>query len=123
MKSLTIGLFQAGSMRAKRRKRKHGGVFQFSLRGLSRYTDQVRYNMQLLTTVKSDHAVEAIMRIVCTEFGSCAALCTPPLALSDARDFGVTHTHSQAWRMGRAVAICRQTKYEVSQLSAINQSY
>ncbi|KAF5322650.1 hypothetical protein D9619_002211 [Psilocybe cf. subviscida] len=66
-------------------------------------------NTVLLTTVKNDRAVEGIMRVVSTEFGSCAALCTPPLSLSDARDFGVTHTQSQAWRMGRAVAICRQT--------------
>ncbi|KAF5322652.1 hypothetical protein D9619_002210 [Psilocybe cf. subviscida] len=66
-------------------------------------------NTVLLTTVKNDRAVEAIMRVVTTEFGSSAALCPPPLAVRDARDFGVTHAQSQAWRMGRAVAIARQT--------------
>ena len=78
---------------------------------------------QLLTTVKNDHAVEAIMRIVSTEFGSCAALCTAPLALSDARDYGVTHTQSQAWRMGRAVAICRQTKYAFCYIIRVVEFY
>lgn len=66
--------------------------------------------MQLLTTVKNEHFVESIMRVVTTEMGSSAALCPPPLALSDARDYGVTRSQSQAWRMGRAVAICRQIK-------------
>ena len=51
------------------------------------------------------------MRVVTTEMGSSAALCPPPLPLSDARDYGVTRSQSQAWRMGRAVAICRQIKY------------
>lgn len=51
------------------------------------------------------------MRVVTTEMGSSAALCPPPLALRDARDYGVTRSQSQAWRMGRAVAICRQMKF------------
>jgi len=42
--------------------------------------------------------------------GSSAALCLPPLAVRDARDFGVTRSHSQAWRIGRAIALCRQMK-------------
>ncbi|KAF8903926.1 hypothetical protein CPB84DRAFT_1746030 [Gymnopilus junonius] len=65
-------------------------------------------NTVLLTTVKNDHFVESIMRVVTTEMGSSAALCPPPLSVGDARDFGVTHSQSQAWRIGRAVAICRQ---------------
>ncbi|KAF9481135.1 DUF917-domain-containing protein [Pholiota conissans] len=65
-------------------------------------------NTVLLTTVKNEHFVESIMRVVTTEMGSSAALCPPPLALRDARDYGVTRSQSQAWRMGRAVAICRQ---------------
>ena len=51
------------------------------------------------------------MRVVSTEMGSCAAFCPPPLAIHDVRDFGVTRSLSQAWRIGRAIAICRQLKY------------
>ncbi|KAK7437584.1 hypothetical protein VKT23_018482 [Stygiomarasmius scandens] len=40
--------------------------------------------------------------------GSSAALCPPSMALSDVRDYGVQRTQSQAWWIGRAVAICRQ---------------
>ncbi|KAJ7914890.1 hydantoinase/oxoprolinase [Mycena leptocephala] len=63
----------------------------------------------LLTKVKNDHMVESLMRTVTTEMGSSAALCCPPLAVSDARDYGVPRTQSQAWRIGRAISICRQT--------------
>ncbi|CAA7263047.1 unnamed protein product [Cyclocybe aegerita] len=66
-------------------------------------------NTVILATVKNDRFVEAIMRIVTTEFGSSAALCLSPLAVRDARDFGVTRSQSQAWWLGRAISICRQT--------------
>ncbi|KAJ6612262.1 hydantoinase/oxoprolinase [Mycena sp. CBHHK59/15] len=66
-------------------------------------------NVILLTKVKNEHLVETLMRTVTTEMGSSAALCPPPLAVSDARDYGVPRTQSQAWRIGRAIAICRQS--------------
>ncbi|KAJ7116355.1 hydantoinase/oxoprolinase [Mycena epipterygia] len=66
-------------------------------------------NVVLLTKVKNEHLVETLMRTVTTEMGSSAALCCPPLAVSDARDYGVPRTQSQAWRIGRAISICRQT--------------
>ncbi|KAJ7722729.1 hydantoinase/oxoprolinase [Mycena maculata] len=66
-------------------------------------------NVILLTKVKNEHVVETLMRTVTTEMGSRAALCCPPLAVSDARDYGIPRTQSQAWRIGRAISICRQT--------------
>jgi DUF917 family protein len=66
--------------------------------------------LQILATVKNDQFVEKIMRVVTTQMGSSAALCPPPLAVRDARDFGVSRSHSQAWRIGRAIALCRQMK-------------
>ncbi|KAJ7284699.1 hydantoinase/oxoprolinase [Mycena rebaudengoi] len=66
-------------------------------------------NVMLLSKVKNDHFVESLMRAVTTEMGSAAALCCPPLAISEVRDYGVPRTLSQAWRIGRAIAICRQT--------------
>ena len=71
-----------------------------------------RYNLfKILATAKNQHFVESIMRIVSTQMGSFAALCLPPLPIREARDFGVTRSLSQAWRIGRAIAICRQSKY------------
>ncbi|KAJ6460352.1 hydantoinase/oxoprolinase [Mycena vitilis] len=66
-------------------------------------------NVILLTKVKNEHMVETLMRTVTTEMGSSAALCCPPLAVSEARDYGVPRTQSQAWRIGRAISIGRQT--------------
>ena len=66
---------------------------------------------KILSTAKNEHFVESIMRVVSTEMGSSAALCLPPLAMHEVRDFGVTRSLSQAWRIGRAIAICRQAKY------------
>ncbi|KAF8806685.1 putative hydantoinase/oxoprolinase [Phlegmacium glaucopus] len=66
-------------------------------------------NTVILPTAKNQHSVESIMRVVATEMGSFAALCLPPLATHDVRDFGVTRSLSQAWRIGRAIAVCRQS--------------
>ncbi|KAK7058791.1 hypothetical protein VNI00_001415 [Paramarasmius palmivorus] len=65
-------------------------------------------SLYLLTKTKSQFLVETLMRTVTTEMGSGAALVPPPLALSDVRDYGIVRTQSQAWWIGRAVAICRQ---------------
>ncbi|KAJ7510350.1 Hydantoinase/oxoprolinase [Mycena galericulata] len=61
------------------------------------------------SNIINEYMVETLMRTVTTEMGSSAALCCPPLAVSDARDYGVPRTQSQAWRIGRAISICRQT--------------
>jgi len=66
-------------------------------------------NTVILATAKNQHFVESIMRVVATEMGSFAALCLPPMPVHEARDFGVTRSLSQAWRIGRAIAICRQS--------------
>ena len=66
---------------------------------------------QLLTKTKNEHYVETIMRTVTTEMGSSAALCPPPIAVADARDYGVPRSQSLAWRIGRAIAIGRQKKW------------
>ena len=78
-----------------------------------------RYNgFKILATAKNQHFVESIMRIVSTQMGSCAALCLPPLPIHEARDFGVTRSLSQAWRIGRTIAICRQSKYVLRLLNS-----
>ena len=70
-----------------------------------------RYNgFKILATAKDEHFVESIMRIICTQMGSFAALCLSPIPIREARDFGVTRSLSQAGRIGRAIVICRQSK-------------
>ncbi|KAL0061493.1 hypothetical protein AAF712_011716 [Marasmius tenuissimus] len=65
-------------------------------------------NIVLLTKAKNEHLVETIMRTITTEMGSGAALTAAPMKMSDSRDYGVMRTQSQAWWLGRAVALCRQ---------------
>lgn len=65
-------------------------------------------NVVLLTKVKNEHQVETLMRTVTTEMGSSAALVTAPLNLADLREYGVLRTQSQAWWIGRAIALCNQ---------------
>ncbi|KAF5355124.1 hypothetical protein D9756_005712 [Leucocoprinus leucothites] len=65
-------------------------------------------NVVILPRVKNDAMVETIMRVITTEMGSSAALCPAPLAVSEARDYGITRCLSLAWWIGRAICICRQ---------------
>ena len=53
--------------------------------------------------------MERILRAVCVEMGSRAGVCGSPLSLDTCVKYGVVRSVSQAWRIGRAVAICRKT--------------
>jgi DUF917 family protein len=50
------------------------------------------------------------LRGVCTDLGSKAGVSMAPLSAGICRKYGVTKTVSQAWRIGRAVALQRQIK-------------
>ncbi|EPQ56795.1 hypothetical protein GLOTRDRAFT_92967 [Gloeophyllum trabeum ATCC 11539] len=47
------------------------------------------------------------LRGVCTTLGSKAGVSMAPLTAKTCREYGVTRTVSQAWRLGKAVAECR----------------
>ncbi|KAF8914962.1 DUF917-domain-containing protein [Mucidula mucida] len=65
-------------------------------------------NTLVLANTKTKYGPEFYMRHVTTLMGSSAAFCPAPLTVADTRDFGVPRTMSQAWRIGRAIAMCRQ---------------
>ncbi|KAJ3576514.1 hypothetical protein NP233_g376 [Leucocoprinus birnbaumii] len=65
-------------------------------------------NVESYRKSKNDAMVETIMRVITTEMGSSAALCPAPLAVADARDYGITRCLSLAWWIGRGICICRQ---------------
>ncbi|SJL08135.1 related to D-amino acid hydantoin hydrolase (hydantoinase) [Armillaria ostoyae] len=65
-------------------------------------------NVVIMSRAKDNHAVEAFMRTVTTEMGSSAALVPAPMTIAETRDYGVRRTLSQAWGIGRAIAMCRQ---------------
>ncbi|KAF4563054.1 hypothetical protein EYR40_007227 [Pleurotus pulmonarius] len=65
-------------------------------------------NAIVMSGARDGAVVEAVLRGACTEMGSKAAVTFPPLTRQVCQKYGVAHTVSQAWRMGRAVALCRQ---------------
>ncbi|TFK51971.1 Hydantoinase/oxoprolinase [Heliocybe sulcata] len=64
-------------------------------------------NSIVLPSTSDQFMVETILRGVCTTLGSRAGVSMVPLSAKICREYGVTRTVSQAWRLGRAVAQCR----------------
>ncbi|KAH9896950.1 DUF917-domain-containing protein [Cubamyces lactineus] len=65
-------------------------------------------NTLVLPTARNAKAVEDILRIVTTEMGSKSGVSMAPLDCKTCVDYGVPHSVSQAWRIGRAIARCRK---------------
>jgi DUF917 family protein len=81
--------------------------------------------MQLLPSASDRYAVENILRTVTTEMGSRSGVCMAPLKRTTCQTYGtrtfgafaqglrrltsagLPHSVSQAWRIGRAIAICK----------------
>ena len=53
-------------------------------------------------------SVETILRAATTEMGSKSGVAGAPLPRKILASYGVPHSVSQAWRIGRAVARCRR---------------
>ncbi|KAL0955619.1 hypothetical protein HGRIS_001852 [Hohenbuehelia grisea] len=65
-------------------------------------------NALVVSQVRDGMAVENILRTICTEMGSKAGVISAPLTRKTCQAYGIPRTVSQAWRMGRAVALCRK---------------
>ncbi|EIN06702.1 Hydantoinase/oxoprolinase [Punctularia strigosozonata HHB-11173 SS5] len=65
-------------------------------------------NSVLLPSTSDQWMVETLLRGACTSMGSKAGVSMAPLSAKTCREYGVTRSVSQAWRIGRAVALCRQ---------------
>ncbi|KZT70497.1 hydantoinase [Daedalea quercina L-15889] len=65
-------------------------------------------NTVVLPSASNASYVETILRTVTTELGSSSGLTMPPLKRVTCQNYGITHSVSQAWRLGRAVALCRK---------------
>ncbi|KAI0674400.1 hydantoinase/oxoprolinase [Trametes maxima] len=65
-------------------------------------------NTLVMPTARNAKAVEDILRVVTTEMGSKAGVSMAPLDRKTCVDYGVPHSVSQAWRIGRAIALRRK---------------
>ncbi|KAI0659238.1 DUF917-domain-containing protein [Cubamyces menziesii] len=65
-------------------------------------------NTLVLPSARNAKAVEDILRVVTTEMGSKSGVSMAPLDCKTCVQYGVPHSVSQAWRIGRAIALCRK---------------
>ena len=57
----------------------------------------------VLHRAQSTSAVDSILRACCVDMGCAAGLVSRPLTVKEFLDYGLLHSHSLAWRIGRAV--------------------
>lgn len=65
-------------------------------------------NTMMFLRATSEHMVERMMRAALSEMGSKVAMANGPFPGSKTKEYIVENTISLAWRIGRAVAACRQ---------------
>ncbi|KAI0341454.1 DUF917-domain-containing protein [Trametopsis cervina] len=65
-------------------------------------------NTVILPSASDRYAVENILRTVTTEMGSRSGVSMAPLTRKTCQIYGLSHSVSQAWRIGRAIALCRK---------------
>ncbi|KAI0746879.1 DUF917-domain-containing protein [Daedaleopsis nitida] len=66
-------------------------------------------NTIVMPSARDPKAVEDILRTVTTEMGSRSGVSMAPLTRAMCVRYGVPHTVSQAWRIGRAIALARKS--------------
>ncbi|THH04846.1 hypothetical protein EW145_g5222 [Phellinidium pouzarii] len=65
-------------------------------------------NCIIVPSARNNPIVEDILRAACTVLGSSMALSISPLHASELKQNAIAGTTSQAWRIGRAIAMCRK---------------
>jgi len=65
---------------------------------------------QIVPATVDDPMVETILRGVCTELGSALGVAIAPMAIGNFRKYGLSGSTSLAWRIGRAIALCRRQR-------------
>ncbi|KAK7683209.1 hypothetical protein QCA50_013882 [Cerrena zonata] len=65
-------------------------------------------NTIIMPSASNSHSVEHILRTVTTEMGSRSGVSMAPLSRVTCQKYGIARSVSQAWRIGRAIALCRK---------------
>lgn len=73
--------------------------------------------LKIVPTARNSPIVEDMLRAACTVLGSSVALSISPLRAQELNQNAILNTTSQAWRIGRAIAVCRKAKYDIYFLS------
>ncbi|THH01275.1 hypothetical protein EW026_g1378 [Hermanssonia centrifuga] len=78
-------------------------------------------NTIIMPSASNPHSVENILRTVTTEMGSRSGVSMAPLTRKTCQEYGITRSVSQAWRIGRAIALCKKRNEIKNVPSAILQ--
>lgn len=65
-------------------------------------------NTVIMPSASTPKMIETVLRSATTEMGSRSGVSMAPLSRLNCQKYGVTRSVSQAWHIGRAVALCRK---------------
>ncbi|KZT70496.1 hypothetical protein DAEQUDRAFT_810662 [Daedalea quercina L-15889] len=65
-------------------------------------------NTVVMPSASTPKMIETVLRSATTEMGSRSGVSMAPLSRANCQKYGVVRSVSQAWRIGRAVALCRK---------------
>lgn len=90
----------------------HGTPYVYGFPVLPVATADCKGNCSVTLTAESNKKVESLIRNTCIEMGNSTGTAGRPLEGKIIKKYTVTNTISQAWYLGRAVHLARQTKLD-----------
>lgn len=90
----------------------HGTPYVYGFPVLPVATADCKGNCSVTLTAESNRKVESLIRNTCIELGNSTGTAGRPLEGKVIKNYTVTNTISQAWYLGRAVHLARQTKLD-----------
>ncbi|KAI1627488.1 hypothetical protein EDD37DRAFT_263103 [Exophiala viscosa] len=105
----------------------HGTPFVYGKPILPVATADCKGNASVVVTAESNKRTEALIRNTCIELGNSTGTAGRPLDGETVKKYTVPNTISQAWYLGRAVHLARQTKVDfieaISSITPVKSLY
>ncbi|OAL35225.1 hypothetical protein AYO20_05479 [Fonsecaea nubica] len=105
----------------------HGTPYVYGQPVLPVATTDCKGNASVVLTADSNKRVEALIRTTCIELGNSTAAAARPLSGKVLKDYAVPNTVSQAWYLGRAVHLARESKIDfieaISNITPVKELY
>ncbi|KAJ9502019.1 hypothetical protein H2202_002083 [Exophiala xenobiotica] len=105
----------------------HGTPYVYGFPVLPVATADCKGNSSVVVTADSNKMVESMIRNTCIVLGNSTGTCARPLEGNVIKNYTVPNTISQAWYLGRAVHLARQTKLDfikaISSITPVTSLY
>jgi DUF917 family protein len=105
----------------------HGTPYVYGQPVLPFATADCKGNASVVLSAESNKRVETLTRQTCVEMGNSTAAAGRPLPGDVIKQYAVPNTVSQAWYLGRAVHLARQTKLDfieaIANITPVRQLY